>query len=346
MREVESAANRFLAERRHDAHAAAHGLYAELTRLALDGSPPAQIIRRLVERSGRWCALLGPDGALRSAVSPGLGSLIVDGAAWPEQPSGRDESAFEPPPGALELAVGPLLTWVDGFRELPAEPPVYTMPLAGPGAALLFAPLIHSEQLDGFLVLHAPDTLREADTLATTRGASACAVALSRGQAAAEAADQLRGEFLTELRDSETREETVLARARRLGYALERPHMPLALAPAETNRVRGSVARLSRDVLAPVGAGPVATLVLLPFELAPGEPADAEGRRQASRLQAVVAERAERPSVGLGGSAPACPSFGAGWTRPSKRWGSAAGSSGRAGSPTLRTWASTNSWRR
>jgi purine catabolism regulator len=301
LREVESAANRFLAERRHDAHAAAHGLYAELTRLALDGSPPAQILRRLAERSGRWCALLGPDGALRSAVSPGLRSLIVDGTTWPEQPSKNgDEPPFEPPAGALEMAVGPLLAWVDRFRELPAEPPVYTVPLAGAGAALLFAPLIHSEQLDGFLVLHAPDTLREADTLTTTRGASACAVALSRGQAAAEAADQLRGEFLTELRDAEAREEMVLARARRLGYALERPHMPLALAPAETNRVRGSVARLSRDALAPVGAGPVATLVLLPFDPPLGRPADAEGRRQASRLQAVVAESAERPSVGLG----------------------------------------------
>jgi purine catabolism regulator len=144
--------------------------------------------------------------------------------------------------------------------------------------------------------------VRETDVLAATRGASACAVALARERAAAEATDQIRGDFLTELRASEVTEDQVLARARRLGFDLQRPHAPLALAPATPDRAREAIRALSREIAVPIGPADRGdgTVLLFPIGASDRVGVESEARDQALRLQRAIGSSSSQPCVGVG----------------------------------------------
>ena len=282
LRNLETIANRFLTERRHDAYTAAQRLYAELARLALDGASVERVLARLAERAECRCAVLDAD--------------LIPRASWPRldaDPAMADQIA-----GARR----DVLTWLDRLGEIPAEPPTYSVSLDDAGAALIFAPLVHSGQLDGFLALWTRGAARESDVLAATRGASACAVALARERAAAEATDQLRGDFLAELRAADASEEQVLARARRLGFDLLRPHVPLALSPATPDRAREAIRVLSREAAVPIGPADRGDGTVLLFPVAAGDrlAAESEARDQALRLQRAIGSASSQPCVGVG----------------------------------------------
>jgi hypothetical protein len=61
LRNLETVANRFLTERRHDAHMQAQRLYAELARSALDGASVERVLAQLAERAACRCAILDAD---------------------------------------------------------------------------------------------------------------------------------------------------------------------------------------------------------------------------------------------------------------------------------------------
>jgi PucR family transcriptional regulator, purine catabolism regulatory protein len=280
LRNLETVANRFLTERRHDAYTSAQRLYAELARLALDGASVERVLARLAERADCRAALLDAD------VSPR--------ASWPH----LDQQAAD----QLESLRPDVLAWVDRLGEIPAEPPTYSAALNDAGKALIFAPLVHSGQLDGFLCLWTVGPAREADVLAATRGASACAVALARERAAAEATDQLRGDFLSELRASEVSDEQVLARARRLGFDLSLPHVPLALSPATPDRAREAIRLIRREVAVPVGPADRGdgTVLLFPVAASDRLATESEARDQALKLQRAFGSVSAQPCVGVG----------------------------------------------
>jgi hypothetical protein len=103
LRNLETVANRFLTERRHDAYTEAQRLYAELARLALDGASVERVLERLADRARCSCAVLDAD--------------LVPRAAWP-----RLDGSFEQI-GQLDAARRDVLSWVDRLGEIPAEPP-------------------------------------------------------------------------------------------------------------------------------------------------------------------------------------------------------------------------------
>ena len=280
LRNLEMVANRFLTERRHDAYTAAQRLYAELARLALDGASVERVLARLAERAECRCAVLNAD--------------LTPRASWPH----LDDATV----GHLESLRRDVLGWVDSLGEIPAEPPTYSASLDDAGTALIFAPLVHSGQLDGFLALWTSGPARETDVLAATRGASACAVSMARERAAAEAADQLRGDFLSELRAADMSEEHVLARARRLGFDLLQPHVPLALSPATPDRAREAIRLLSREIAVPVGPADRGngTVLLFPVGASDRMAVESEARENALKLQRAFGTVTVQPCVGMG----------------------------------------------
>ncbi|MFN8525219.1 MAG: helix-turn-helix domain-containing protein [Chloroflexota bacterium] len=284
LRDVEAAVNRFLTERRYDAHNAAHRLHADLTRLALDGASLDAILGRLRDLTSRPCLIA--DARLRPRADATCG--LVNG---------------------LARASSVVSDWSRAVGRIPAEPPVHTIALGESGGALLVSPLVHGGRLGGVLALWATDVPREADVLAVSRGASACAIALARERAAIDAADQLRLELLAEIRAGGTPDAAIVERAARLGHALDRLHVPLAVDAADVGVVTSALARVAPESRALVSGGDDAVLLLVPLPEGGGggSVADVRMRSLAEELSRELGRGAGSPCVGVGhaGASPA-----------------------------------------
>jgi PucR family transcriptional regulator, purine catabolism regulatory protein len=115
-----------------------------------------------------------------------------------------------------------------------------------PAVAAVLRPLLLRHAVEGYLALvGARDELGDFEHQVADRAASVLAIELAKQSAAVEARLRIQGDFLQDLLDSDTVvSEELLARARRLGYDLTRPHLvfvvrPRGAAPDQASGQRG-----------------------------------------------------------------------------------------------------------
>jgi purine catabolism regulator len=108
--------------------------------------------------------------------------------------------------------------------------------------AVALRPLTLRGAIEGYLALvgHSDDFV-DFDHQVADRAASVLAIELAKQSAVVEARLRLQGDFLTELLDSPAPpEESLIERARRLGYDLTRPHLVFVLRPREGESSNGT----------------------------------------------------------------------------------------------------------
>jgi purine catabolism regulator len=107
--------------------------------------------------------------------------------------------------------------------------------MVGQPTAVALRPLTLRGAVEGYLALVGPvDDFVDFDHQVADRAASVLAIELAKQSAVVEARLRMQGDFLTELLDNPAPpEESLLERARRLGYDLSRPHLVFVLRPRE-----------------------------------------------------------------------------------------------------------------
>jgi purine catabolism regulator len=115
----------------------------------------------------------------------------------------------------------------------------------GEPTAVALRPLTLRGAIEGYLALLGPaDDFVDFDHQVADRAASVLAIELAKQSAVVEARLRLQGDFLTDLLDNPAPpEDSLLERARRLGYDLSRPHLVFVLRPRESDAANGTGVR-------------------------------------------------------------------------------------------------------
>ncbi|MGI9147702.1 MAG: helix-turn-helix domain-containing protein [Chloroflexota bacterium] len=111
--------------------------------------------------------------------------------------------------------------------------------------AVALRPVTLRGAVEGYLALLGPaDEFVDFDHQVADRAASVLAIELAKQSAVVEARLRSQGDFLTDLLDNPAPpEDAPLERARRLGYALARPHLAFVLRPRDNDALNGTGAR-------------------------------------------------------------------------------------------------------
>jgi purine catabolism regulator len=112
----------------------------------------------------------------------------------------------------------------------------------GDPTAVALRPLTLRGAIEGYLALLGPaDDFVDFDHQVADRAASVLAIELAKQSAVVEARLRLQGDFLSDLLDNPTPpEDSLIERARRLGYDLSRPHLVFVLRPRESDATNGT----------------------------------------------------------------------------------------------------------
>src|SRR5438445_1148892 len=114
--------------------------------------------------------------------------------------------------------------------------------MVGQPTAVALRPLTLRGAVEGYLaLLGQADDFVDFDHQVADRAASVLAIELAKQSAVVEARLRLQGDFLTDLLDNPAPpEDSLLDRARRLGYDLSRPHLVFVLRPRESDAANGT----------------------------------------------------------------------------------------------------------
>jgi purine catabolism regulator len=125
------------------------------------------------------------------------------------------------------------------------ERPIVVRSLDQQPTAVALRPLTLRGAVEGYLALLGPaDDFVDFDHHVADRAASVLAIELAKQSAVVEARLRLQGDFLTELLDTPgPADESLLERARRLGYDLSRPHLVFVLRPRPCDAANGTSSR-------------------------------------------------------------------------------------------------------
>lgn len=220
---LERDASRLITERRRDVQRRGQDVGRRLMELAIAGEPLAGMVRELAALAERAVTLEGRDGrVLAFQPSPGRGPT---------------RERLEP---LLARHEPELRRWLLATSaSSSAEPPTAVSDL-GRTWARVVAPVSGRDGMLGSLSLIVPRSeATPEDALVTSRGAAACAVVLSREQAAASARREVELHVLDEVLDGALRSETtLLQQANRLGHDLLAPHVALVARLDHTGPVR------------------------------------------------------------------------------------------------------------
>ena len=265
----------------------------QLTELALQGRGPKTILDRLADLTEKTVVLLDPTMAVRHWSAP-RGQAV-------------DRERVEEALAGLSLEV---TTWAVSQRFQASDPAYTELELVEAGLWTMLAPALAGQRIDGYLALVARrSAFWEADAPSLRRGAAALAIHLARETAVLAAEDRLQGNLVDDLLEGNyPSAESILARAKRLGFDLALNHVALALLvepphAADEARVGSVLAGAIDRVLAGLGSsGPIrqsgrSALALIPLP-ATSEPP--ELRRLGERILGEVSDRL-RPAVITGG---------------------------------------------
>lgn len=224
---LERATSRYISERRRELLRRGQEAGRQLMELAIAGEPLSELARELTDLAGRPIAFEGRDGRLL-AFQPG--------------PSSLDGAGIE---AMLAETRGPVFGWLRTVAQSSsAEPPAATYP-ARDGWLRIVAPVTGRDGLLGSVSLFV-QAGQEAveDAVLASRGAAACAVTLTREQAAANARQEIELNVLDEILDGALRSEvSLLQQVKRLGHDLAQPHCTMI---ARVDSAPGTPAR-ARD---------------------------------------------------------------------------------------------------
>lgn len=203
---LERAASRYIAERRRELLRRGQEAGRQLMEIAIAGEPLAELARELSVLSGRAVALESRDGRM---------------LAFHAGDSGIDARAVETILGETR---GPVFTWLRTVAAgSSAEPPaaIHSTRL---GWLRIVSPVSGRDGLLGSVSLLVPvDQETAEDGLYASRGAAACAVTMTREQAAASARREIELNVLDEILDGALRSEvSLLQQVKRLGHDLDR----------------------------------------------------------------------------------------------------------------------------
>lgn len=274
----------------------------QLTELALQGRGVKPILDRLADLTEKAACLTDPALTIRHWSGGRSPTIDVDPVAE-----------------ALAGARSEVTAWAIGQRFQASDPPCLELDLPAIGLCALIAPALAGHRVDGFVGLIARRTaFWEADGLSLRRAAAALAIHLARETAVLAAEDRLQANLVDDVMTGNYQTaDSILSRAKRMGFDLVQPHVALALAvepPDAADEAQvGSVlaGALDRGLTSLNLSGPIrqsgaAALALIPITTT--EPL--EVRRLADRvirevsgrlLPAVVSAGLGRPHAGLEG---------------------------------------------
>jgi len=224
---LERATSRYISERRREILRRGQEAGRQLMELAIAGEPLSELARVLGEIARRPVAFESRDGRLL-AFRPGDSGLH----------HGEAEAM-------LAETRGPVLTWLRTVAaSSSAEPPSATYPTRT-GWLRIVSPVSSRDGLLGNVSLFAEAGAETADdAVFASRGAAACAVTLTREQAAAGARREIELNVLDEILDGALRSEvSLLQQIRRLGHNLDREYSTII---ARVDPLPGTPAR-ARD---------------------------------------------------------------------------------------------------
>lgn len=217
--ELEESIARGLQERRSHLYQQGLEIHRQLVELSIAGRGLPSIVERLAEITGRVAVF-------RSE------RLEVEHCAVPAGQPVREAEVL-----ARLSDGGDVLEALKAERASAGDPPIRR--LAGDGPAALVAPVFMQQTTGGFLYLISfDDDVDDADRVAIARASVVCTLELAKLHAVVEAEQRLRGHFFDELLEGTEGDETLVTRARRLGYELDRPFAVLLVRP-ETRDQRG-----------------------------------------------------------------------------------------------------------
>jgi purine catabolism regulator len=201
------------------------------------------IAQRVQEIYDRLLATLVEDRGLELisnivAEVTGKAVYLLDEHFQPTLQTGGDERAAE------AVADVRRRHW-EGLLGNVAERLIVVRSLTGDPVAVALRPLTLRGAVEGYLALLGPaDDFVDYDHQVADRAASVLAIELAKQSAVVEARLRLQGDFLTDLLETPTPpEESLLERARRLGYDLTRPHLVFVLRPRDNESVNGTLSR-------------------------------------------------------------------------------------------------------
>ncbi len=224
---LERATSRYISERRREILRRGQEAGRQLMELAIAGEPLPELARELNEISGRAVAFEGRDGRLLT-FQPGESGLASD--------------TVETFMAETRNAVFGWLRTVAASSS--AEPPSTMYPTRGAWLRIV-SPVSGREGLLGSVSLFVPTGEESADDgILASRGAAACAVTLTREQAAAGARREIEINVLDEILDGALRSEvSLLQQIKRLGHDLTRSYCTII---ARVDPTAGTPAR-ARD---------------------------------------------------------------------------------------------------
>jgi purine catabolism regulator len=202
--ELEQTLARAIVDRRTELHQRSQEMYRRLTELAIEGRGVDAILGTLADLTGKDVVLEEHDFTVRRCVS--------------RAPGGCDPAMFR----QIGADADRVSSWLSRTTMSASEPPTLRLNV-GEALARIVAPIAVRDTVLGYLSLIGQrGSLSDLDELATSRGAAACAIELSRERAVSEAEDRLQADFVESLVTGTFGSiEAVQTRARRLGFDLE-----------------------------------------------------------------------------------------------------------------------------
>ena len=215
--EVEVAVQRVLLDRQADTYRQAQLFQRQFLDLALAGRGLPALVERAARLTGKGIVLQDAEWRELSVASPRQVQL--------------PESALREAVAATALAAR---TWAVQPATRRVEAPAGYLAVPERELVRLIVPIMTGRRVGGYLsAIGEPTSFVGTDRLILNAGAVGCAIELAREQAATAAREGLDAELLGSLlRGDYPSEAALLARAERLGYRLDRPHLALALRPS------------------------------------------------------------------------------------------------------------------
>ncbi len=218
LQELEQSITRLLVEKRTELYQRSQEIYRQLTELAIEGRGIPTIVERLSQITGKVVALEDENSQLK-LYSPPRGNPF----------SREDVSELLQ---QNQIALG---RWSVGLHASPSDPPVTRLDLTGQGLSRLVSPVVSKDGIWGYLSMVGRRwDLSDADRLAITRAAAACAIELARERAVLEAQDRMQADFADDLLAGNfPNTDAIMGRAKRLGYDLAPPYAVMVFDAAQ-----------------------------------------------------------------------------------------------------------------
>lgn len=210
--ELEQEIIRVLIERRSELYRRDQEIFAELTELAIDGKGMPAILKKLASMTGKLVVLEDEDLVPQHLIGhPEIQSRIAEAKEWLEN-------------SRLELQER-----LVSCGQATAS--IVRLALPAAGLVRIVTPISAKERVWGYLSLIGNEkTFFETDRIALMRAAAACAIEIARDRAILETQDRLQSDFVEDLLIGDfPTPEVIVARGKRLGYALTPPYAVFAL---------------------------------------------------------------------------------------------------------------------